>query len=49
MKQNFTLLEEYVKKAVALSELQLVETDESTNHSSDELNNIYREVGKFID
>lgn len=52
-KQKFTLLEAYVKKAVALSKLQLIETfqsaDESTNHSLDELNNIYTEVGKFID
>ncbi|XP_037050800.1 tripeptidyl-peptidase 2 isoform X2 [Bradysia coprophila] len=52
-KQKFTLLEAYVKKSVALSKLQLIETfqsaDESTNHSLDELNNIYTEVGKFID
>lgn len=52
-KQKSTLLEAYVKKTVALSKLQLIETfqnaDESTNHSLDELNNIYTEVGKFID
>lgn len=52
-KQKFTLLEAYVKKSIALSKLQLIETfqsaDEGTNHSLDELNNIYTEVGKFID
>lgn len=54
-KQKFTLLEAYVKKAVALSKLQLIETFQNTDESSsstyslDELNNIYTEVGKFID
>ncbi|KAJ6642678.1 Tripeptidyl-peptidase 2 [Pseudolycoriella hygida] len=52
-KQKFTLLEAYVKKTVALSKLQLIkafqDAEVNNDNSLDELNNIYTEVGKFID
>lgn len=54
-KQKSTLLEAYVKKAIALSKLRLIETFQNKETAGaavgtlDALDVVYTEVGKFID
>lgn len=53
-KQKTTLLDAYVRKSIALGKLGLIEKSETNQKTSevydlDEFNEIYTEVGKFID